>query len=132
MIIFRTVFGTIWLLLASSCLPPVTQAQLFAIQLITTTDRVVDAAIASNHRVDQAALATQAARSIAELLSHRYPNAKQLGIAVAIVDISLTGLANGPGMHTSVREAQSALLTLRMEMARRRRIIFPNVGNRVY
>ena len=108
-----------------------TQAQLFAIQLITTTDRVVDAAIASGYRLDQATQATQSARAIAELLSHRYPDSTRLSVAVSIVDISLTGLANGPGLHASVREAQSALLTLRMELARRRWIIFPNIGNRV-
>ena len=121
----------VWLLLASSCLPPVTQAQLFSIQLITTTDRVVDAAIASGYRVDQAAQATQAARAIAELLSHRYPDSTKLSVAVSIVEISLAGLANGTELHAPVREAQSALLTLRMELARRRWVIFPNIGNRV-
>lgn len=114
-------------IMAAGCMPSITPAQLFAAQLIAATDRLADEAIRIGWRPDQAAQAATAARAIAETLATRFPDGKRIGTAVAVLDAALAGLGAGPGLAGAAREAQTALLNLRIDLARRHRILIPDL-----
>ncbi len=76
------------------------------------------------YRTDQAIRASMAARSIAEMLAHPFPDGDKIRAEIVIVDISLVGLSNGPDpVRERVHSAQVLLMQFQIELARRKRLI---------
>ena len=108
------------LLLSCSCVPAWTRAELAAAQLVSATERVVDAALLQSCRVDVAERAATSARALAALLAHPWPSREDIEARTTVLDLTLLSLSACPELRDVVRTAQSALLQLRQEIARRR------------